>query len=128
MDPDSAQEVLVESSLKEEKIKSENSLNKKKLRDSAISARLIAIVLFLCLSVSAVSIYIYDRYFATKIVSVDVQGYISKQRERYIAGEITGEQLRENMKQLRVVVDKIPGNKVVFTSDVVVRNAEVIKP
>lgn len=114
--------------MKEKQKEQENSQNKKQVRCSGIPVKLISAVLFLCLSVSAISLYLYDRYRATRIVSVDLDGYISEQKERFIAGEITEEKLTENMNRLKEAVDRIPGNTVVLTADVVVKNAEIITP
>ncbi len=71
--------------------------------------------------VCAASLFIYDKFFAVKIATLDVKGYVSDQRELYFAGKINDEQLRENLEKLRAVVRSQPRNVIILTEDVVVK-------
>jgi len=90
--------------------------------------RLLTTVL-ICAAVSAGMIAGYDRWFAQKIVALDVKGYIAEQRDLFISGKIDEEQLKRNFDRLEKVKEKVPGNRVIILGDVLVRkNVEVIEP
>jgi hypothetical protein len=90
--------------------------------------RLLASVL-ICAAVSVGMIAGYDRWFAQKIVALDVRGYIAEQRDLFISGKIDEEQLKRNFDRLEKVKEKVPGNRVIILGDVLVRkNVEVIEP
>jgi len=90
--------------------------------------RLLTTVL-ICAAVSAGMIAGYDRWFAQKIVALDVKGYIAEQRDLFIRGRINEEQLKQNFDRLEKVKEKVPGNRVIILGDVLVRkNVEIIEP
>jgi len=89
---------------------------------------IICISLLIALTTSFTSLYSYDRWYAQKIVAVDIKGYIAQQRENYIAGKMNDEELKRSFDRLESVVIAIPKNKVVIMGDAVVRNIETIKP
>ncbi|MBJ6724904.1 hypothetical protein JFN93_09315 [Geomonas sp. Red875] len=86
----------------------------------------------LCLAVSIVTsittLFCYDHWYAQKVVAVDIKGYIEAQRENYLAGKMSDDDLRKSFDRLEAVVTAIPKNRVVIMGDAVVRNAETIKP
>ncbi len=86
-----------------------------------------ALCLLISMVVSAGSVYVYDHYFAQKIVSVDIKGYIAKQRDLYLSGKETGKQFRANIDKLAAAVKGIPQNRVAIMGDAVIRNAEIEK-
>lgn len=89
---------------------------------------IISISLLVALITSFASLYSYDRWYAQKLVAVDIKGYIAQQRENYIAGKMNDEELKRSFDRLESVVIAIPKNKVVIMGDAVVRNIETIKP
>ena len=70
----------------------------------------------------------YDRWYAQKIVAVDIKGYIARQRESYLAGTMTDDDLKKSFDRLESVITAIPRNRVVIMGDAVVRNAETVNP
>lgn len=83
----------------------------------------------ICAAVTAGMIAGYDRWFAQKIVALDVKGYIAEQRDLFISGRIDEEQLKRNFDRLEKVKEKVPANRVIILGDVLVRkNVEVIEP
>ena len=86
-----------------------------------------ALCLLISMAVSAGSVYVYDHYFAQKIVSVDIKGYIAKQRDLYLSGKETGKQFRANIDKLATAVKGIPQNRVAIMGDAVIKNAEIEK-
>ena len=89
-------------------------------------------VLMLCLAVSIVAslatVAGYDRWFAQKVVAVDIKGYIAQQRDSYLAGKLNDDELKRSFDRLETAITAIPKNRVIIMGDAVVRNAETIKP
>lgn len=86
------------------------------------------VCLLVALITSFASVYSYDRWYAQKIVAVDIKGYIAQQRDNYMAGKLTDEELKRSFDHLENIVIAIPKNRVVIMGDAVVRNVETIKP
>ena len=91
------------------------------------------ILLFaLCLAVSFgasfATIAGYDRWFAQKVVAVDIKGYIAQQRDNYLAGKLDDDELKRRFDRLETVITAIPKNRVIIMGDAVVRNAEIVIP
>ena len=89
---------------------------------------LVAFCVALSLAVSLATLYIYDRWYAQKIVAVDIKGYIAQQRDNYLAGKLNDDELKKSFDHLERIITTIPRNRVVIMGDAVVRNAETIKP
>ena len=86
-----------------------------------------AISLLVSMFVSAGSVYVYDRFYAQKIVAVDIKGYIAAQRDLYLSGKETGKEFRANIDKLAAAVKNIPKNRVAIMEDAVIKNAEIEK-
>lgn len=89
---------------------------------------LIGICLVVSLGASLATIAVYDRWYAQKVVAVDIKGYIAQQRDNYLAGKLSDEELRKSFDRLEAVITSIPKNRVIIMGDAVVRNAEIVKP
>ena len=85
-------------------------------------------ITLISISFSVLSVLAYDRYFAQKIVAIDVRGYMAEQKELYLSGQINDEKLKENLDRLQRIIDGVPKNKTVIMGDVVLRNEESLKP
>ena len=86
-----------------------------------------AISLLISMLASAGSVYVYDRFYAQKIVAVDIRGYIAAQRDLYLSGKETDKEFRTNIDKLATVVKSIPKNRVAIMGDAVIKNAEIEK-
>lgn len=89
---------------------------------------MIGICLAVSLGASLATIAGYDRWYAQKVVAVDIKGYIAQQRDNYLAGKLSDEELRKSFDRLEAVITAIPKNRVIIMGDAVVRNAETLKP
>ena len=89
---------------------------------------LVALCVALSLVLSLATLYIYDRWYAQKIVAVDIKGYIAQQRDDYLAGKLNDDELKKSFDHLERIITTIPRNQVVIMGDAVVRNAETLKP
>jgi len=98
--------------------------------NSAASARGFSwlLTVFISLLISALSVFVYDRFFAQKVVAIDIHGYVAKQKELYVGGKLSDTELEQNLERIKGAITKIPKNKVVIVGDVVLKNAEVISP
>ncbi len=81
-------------------------------------------VVVISLLVSVLSVFFYDRFFAQKVIAVDMKGYIARQRDLYTGGKLTDEQFRANIDKFEEAVKSIPANRVAIMGDVVLKNAE----
>ncbi len=89
-------------------------------------------IAILCVLVSVASsiatIAAYDSWYAQKLVAIDIKGYITEQRDKYVAGKLTDEELKRSFDRLEQVVTAVPKNKAILMGDLVVRNVEIVKP
>lgn len=90
--------------------------------------RLFLLIALVSLSVSIGSVLAYDRYFAQKVVAVDIKGFLDVQKEEFLRGAIDEKELERRMDRLEKVVDAIPSRYAVLMGDVVIRHVEVIQP
>ena len=79
-------------------------------------------VVFIALIAAAGAIYGYDHYFASKIVVMDMKGYLREQKALLVAGEITEEQWKAGLDKLGQVLDKQPANQIILLKEVVLKN------
>lgn len=86
--------------------------NKVKLGE-VIKITLISLVVSVC------SILVYDKFFATKIVTFDLKGYIATLRDLYLTKQIDDSELKRKIDKIEEIVDKTPKRKVIITSDVI---------
>jgi hypothetical protein len=89
---------------------------------------IVALCLAVSLGASLVAIIGYDRWYAQKVVAVDIKGYIAQQRDNYLNGKINDDELKKSFDRLETVITTIPRNRVVIMGDAVVRNAETVNP
>jgi len=79
--------------------------------------------LFIAIAVSlvccTVTIAVYDRFFAQKIVAVDLAACIASQKEDYAAGRITAGELVENIEGLLRKMRKKAKNEVLVLEETV---------
>jgi hypothetical protein len=76
--------------------------------------------------VSAVSVYIYDRYFAQKVVVIDIRNYMMDRKNMFLTGKISEKQFTESVDNIENTLQKTNKRTVVLLGDAVVRNAEKI--
>ena len=89
---------------------------------------MIAICVMVSIGASLATVAGYDRWFAQKVVAVDIKGYIAQQRDNYLAGKLNDDELKKSFDRLENVITAIPKNRVIIMGDAVVRNAETVKP
>ena len=87
-----------------------------------------ALCLAISFGVSFATVFCYDRWYAQKVVAVDIKGYIAQKRDNYLAGKLNDDELKRSFDRLETVITAIPKNRVVIMGDAVVRNAETVKP
>lgn len=85
------------------------------------------IALFVGLAAATLTVGVYDRYYAQKILAVDLKGYVQHQRDLLLAGKIGDEDIRRAFDRLEETLTGIPGNHVVILKEVVLRNGKDIE-
>ncbi|MDI1472930.1 hypothetical protein QI155_10345 [Thermodesulfovibrio sp. 1176] len=76
-------------------------------------------IALISLVVSACSLLAYDKFFATKIVTFDLKGYIAVLRDLYLTKQIDEAELKKRIDKIEEVVAKTPKRKIIITSDVI---------
>jgi hypothetical protein len=112
--------------VKEERTEQKSSENKPAGAHALGLLNWLIIVCLIALS-STASVFLYDRFYAPRLVAFDLQGYLSNQRAAMLKNQLTEKELGNNLDTLKVKLDNIPSNKAVITADVVLRNIEVLK-
>ncbi len=56
-----------------------------------------AAMVVLGLACSVLTVVVYDRFFAQKVIAVDLAGYVAGEKERYVKGEISAGELLDNI-------------------------------
>lgn len=72
--------------------------------------------------VVAGGLFVYDRYYATKITVIDLQGYVREQKALINSGAITEEQWRDSLDRLDQTMKTLPANQAIISKDVVLKN------
>jgi len=118
---------IVDDSIKQEKVNSEKTTEEEKKKIS-MSLNTFLLILILNILINFGSIFVYDKYFAQKIVKFDLLDFINEQRNLYVSGKIDNEQVKANLMSVEKKIKNLPKNKIILLSEVVMGNAETIKP
>jgi hypothetical protein len=116
----------------EDKEKEERVVEKKvkeEVRKSGVGLSLFKVLLINVLVSFLVAVgvvYVYDRYYAQKIVAFDLRGYMLGLRDMYIAGKINDEGLKQAIEAVYITMKNQRGNKVVLMKDVILNSVEEI--
>jgi uncharacterized ion transporter superfamily protein YfcC len=88
------------------------------------------VVLTIILSIlsSVVSVAVYDRFFAQKVVTANISRFVMDQRELYFQGKIDKEQYINSLTRFIELLKSQPKNRVIILEDVVAANAEKLEP
>jgi len=71
---------------------------------------------------STVAVGLYDRFYAQKVIAVDLKGFIQRQRDMLVEGKVDDQGLRDSFDRMEAAFDRIPANHVVILKEVVLRN------
>jgi len=91
-----------------------------------LTAGTLILLLIMNTVVTAVSVYIYDRYFAQKVVVIDIRSYMLDRKNMFLTGKISEKQFTESVDNIENTLQKTNKRTVVLLGDAVVRNAEKI--
>jgi len=83
-----------------------------------------AITFGYALAVTIGAICLYHRSFAPRIVTIDLQGYLNRQRTLVTEGKLTQDEWRSNLDALDRQLASLPANHIVLQKGVVLRNGE----
>lgn len=103
----------------------ETAEGKDKRRKSILPFQAAVISFLASLLVTAGGIYYYHRHYAAKIVVVDLAEYIADQKERFVNGEISMEQAKANIEEIKAHIDGLPGNYIVMGKESIISGGEM---
>jgi archaellum component FlaF (FlaF/FlaG flagellin family) len=104
----------------------EKDVGKKEARGGGFSLKVLLVNILVSLMVAIGVVYVYDKYYAQKIVAFDLKGYIIGLRDMYLAGKINDEDLKKAIDMAYDVIKSQKKNKVVIMGDVILSPVEVI--
>jgi hypothetical protein len=71
------------------------------------------------------AVFLYDRYFTYKYYVFDLKGFLYEQRDLFVKGLISEQDVNENLDKLETYLKSLPGNYVVLVSGSVVKNKAI---
>jgi hypothetical protein len=95
---------------------------------TSVSFRSGIYILMLNVIISASALFVYDRFFAQKIVVFDRNGYREQQKRLFFAGKISESELFLSLDRVDEIMGREYGNTVILNAEAVIRNARQIKP
>jgi len=110
-----------------EKSEVEKVVEKKKIKRGEFSLKFLLINILVSLMVAVGVVYVYDRYYAQKIVAFDLREYLWGVRDMYLAGKINDEGLKQAIEAAYIAVRTQRKNKVVLMGDVILSPIEKIE-
>ena len=89
--------------------------------------KILLINVLVSLLVSVGMVYIYDKYYAQKIVAFDLKGYVIGLRDMYMSGKINDEEVKRAIDAAYLAIRNQRKNKVVLMGDVILTPVERIE-
>ena len=83
-------------------------------------------IIVIALVTALLTVTIYDQFFATKVVMVDLTEFVKEQKELFAQGKIDQAELSANLSRLQTYIKNQPKNLMVITKDVVLANGKEI--
>lgn len=77
-------------------------------------------------AVSALSVSIYDRFFAQKVAVIDIRGYMMDRKNMFLSGKISEKEFTASVDHVEKALQKADKRAVVLLGDAVVKSAEKI--
>ncbi|MBI5642620.1 MAG: hypothetical protein HY954_04000 [Deltaproteobacteria bacterium] len=81
-----------------------------------------------CMSIliSVGVVYLYDTYYAQKVVVFDLVSYLEKQKMEFLEGRTNEEKLRDEFAKAKKMIDSLGENRVVLSKDMVLSGGKDI--
>ena len=84
-------------------------------------------VFIICVAVSALTLFAYDRFYATKVAVFDFAGYIEKTRNDVATGKIDNNQMLARLDEVKKMLDSMPSNVIVLAGDTILGNPKKVQ-
>ena len=84
-------------------------------------------VIVIALMVAFLSLAVYDQYFASRVMVVDLTGFVKEQKELFVQGKINEADLSARLAQFQDFLSKQPKNVTVITRDVVLSGGKELQ-
>lgn len=76
--------------------------------------------------ISIGTIYLYDAYYAQKVVFFDLASYVEKQKAEFLVGRTNEEKLRDEFAKAKEMIDALGENRIVLSKDMVLSGGKDI--
>lgn len=90
-----------------------------KIKITALSA-------IVCILVSVFTVYLYDAYYAQKVVVFDLSAYLENQKTEFWAGRTDEEKLRKEFDWIKERIDALGEKRIVLSKDMVLSGGKDI--
>lgn len=86
------------------------------------------ITLSACMSIliAVGALYLYDTYYAQKVVVFDLVSYLEKQKMEFLEGRTNEEKLRDEFAKAKEMIDALGENRIVLSKDMVLSGGKDI--
>ena len=91
-------------------------------------ATTIVVTVMVSILSSVTSVAVYDRFFAQKVVTANINKFVIDQRDLYFQGKIDKQQYVNSLTNFIALLKSQPKNRVIILEDVVAANAEKLEP
>jgi hypothetical protein len=91
-------------------------------------ATTIVVTVIVSILSSVTSVAVYDRFFAQKVVTANINKFVIDQRDLYFQGKIDKQQYVNSLTNFIAFLKSQPKNRVIILEDVVAANAEKLEP
>lgn len=76
--------------------------------------------------VSVGAVYLYDTYYAQKLVVFDLASYLDKQKTEFLSGRMDEEKLRKEFSGIKERLDALGEKRIVLSKDMVLSGGKDI--
>lgn len=87
----------------------------------------IFISIFISIFVSGTTFYLYDTYFAPKIITVDLKEFVNTQKKLFLAGLIDEKTMQKNTELFKKKIKSAPKNTIILVKEAVVSDEESLE-
>lgn len=88
--------------------------------------KILALSMGVSILVSAGTVYLYDVYYAQKVVVFDLASYLDMQKSEFLAGKTDEEKLQKEFALVKERIDALGEKRIVLSKDMVLSGGKDI--
>ena len=123
-------EITIEGPEKKDPKNNKTSTSKRDVSEKETPSKRLTVgyldVVVIALIVAFLAVTAYDKFFASKVVVVDLTSFVKEQTELFSQGKIGKDEISARLAQFQAFIKRQPQNQTVITKDVVLANGREI--